>query len=55
MVRHCGHHGGPCAGVRGGGGSGAASTADARLPIRGRAEKGWDEGREIGCNGLVKA
>jgi len=22
MVRHCGHHGGPCAGVRGGGGSG---------------------------------
>jgi len=33
----------------------AASTADTRLPMRGRAEKGWDEEREIGCNGLVKA
>ncbi len=33
----------------------AASTADTRLPMREREEKGWDEGREIGCNGLVKA
>ncbi len=33
----------------------AASTADTRQPMRGRAEKGWDEGREVGCNRLVKA